>query len=387
MESITTLLTKLIRYKLCGQSDDLASKSITPDLLSNLLTLAAKHDVTALVCSALVDLNWIPKDQMQDFIYDTMCEAVCHYENLNHEFHWLCDLLENAEIPFIPLKGAIIRDYYPEPWMRSSGDIDILIPDAYLDSAVSLLVKKGCKVDRNTRFHDIPLTTPGQILLELHFSIREKINEMDIVLDKVWQHAKIVPGKQFQHCLTNDFFLFHLLAHMAYHLINGGCGIRSFADIWLLQNKIEYDPESLHKLCSDAGISRFYENVCMLNAVWFEEMIHNNTSKTLEQLVMKGGSFGTADNRILINQAHTGSKSKHVLRRIFKPYRELKDQFPVLTEKPWLTPAFSILRWIRVFTKKRLNHVMQEFHTSHCHSREQIIEAKELLYYLGLDYY
>ncbi|MBO4954226.1 MAG: nucleotidyltransferase family protein, partial [Clostridia bacterium] len=28
-------------------------------------------------------------------------------------------------IDFMPLKGAVIRQYYPEPWMRTSCDIDI----------------------------------------------------------------------------------------------------------------------------------------------------------------------------------------------------------------------------------------------------------------------
>ena len=25
------------------------------------------------------------------------------------------------------LKGAVLRQYYPEPWLRTSGDIDILV--------------------------------------------------------------------------------------------------------------------------------------------------------------------------------------------------------------------------------------------------------------------
>ena len=31
-----------------------------------------------------------------------------------------CAVLEEAKIPYIPLKGTVLRDYYPEAWMRTS---------------------------------------------------------------------------------------------------------------------------------------------------------------------------------------------------------------------------------------------------------------------------
>ena len=38
-----------------------------------------------------------------------------------------CNALEKAQIPFVPLKGSVIRKYYPEAWMRTSSDIDVLV--------------------------------------------------------------------------------------------------------------------------------------------------------------------------------------------------------------------------------------------------------------------
>ena len=108
--------------------------------------------------------------------------------------------------------------------------------------------------------------------------------------------------------------------------------------------------------------------------------------KSLENLIMNGGSFGTLNNRILITQAQSGSKNLHMLRRIFKPYGELKEQFPALSNKPWLTPVYQIFRWGRVFTDRRLNNVMKEMHTSQEHSQNQITEISILLEDVGLKF-
>ena len=386
MENTTFLLTNLLAHKLNNQCEPIAFEQPDIRTVTSLLQLAKKHDIMPLIGTELIDSHLISDEKLRAKVQDCLCETACYYEKMNYEFHWLCDLLEEAGIPFIPLKGAVLRQHYPEPWLRTSGDIDILVEDTFLDTAVSLLLQKGCTLDREKRFHDIPLITPGGILLELHFNIRENIPSLDRVLDMVWQFSEPIPGKQYAHCQSNVFLLFHLLAHMEYHLLNGGCGIRSFIDVWLLQNNIDYDSEFMQKLCAEAGIAEFYQNVCLLTGVWFEGKQHNATSRSLEELVISGGSFGTVSNKLLIHQAQSGSKGKHMLHRVFKPYEELKEQFPALSQKPWLAPAYQILRWCRVFTNKRLNVVMKEMRASQEHSQDQIANISQLLEDVGLKF-
>lgn len=54
-------------------------------------------------------------------------KAIFRHEGLVFEYGQICSVLEQAQIPFLPLKGSILRDYYPEAWMRTSCDIDILV--------------------------------------------------------------------------------------------------------------------------------------------------------------------------------------------------------------------------------------------------------------------
>lgn len=46
--------------------------------------------------------------------------AIYRYEKINYELNRLRSALNEAQIPFIPLEGSVLRQYYPEPWMRTS---------------------------------------------------------------------------------------------------------------------------------------------------------------------------------------------------------------------------------------------------------------------------
>jgi hypothetical protein len=149
---------------------------------------------------------------------------------------------------------------------------------------------------------------------------------------------------------------------------------------------MEYDPKELHQLCCEAKLERFYDNVQKLIGVWFENKQHTTVTKQLEQVIVSGGTYGSQDNRILIDQAQTGSKGKRLLKRIFMPYEGLKTQYPILISHRWLTPVFQVVRWFRIFTGDRLRRAIREYKTSRSHSAEQVNKAKSFLKDVGLDF-
>lgn len=361
-------------------------ESLDQDNAIKLMALAKMHDLTAIIGSALVDGNMLLSGELYRDIQKSACKAAVQCEKNIYELQWLREILEKAQIPFMPLKGAIVREYYPEPWLRSSSDIDILVHEEDLDAAVSLLISKGCQPYREKTLHEISLITPGRVQLELHFSLREDVEAMDRVLDRVWENSSLLEGKRYEYRPSDTFLMFHLIAHMAYHCYIGGSGIRSFVDIGLLRERLNYDRKMLQQLCCQAKLDKFYNHTLQLIDVWFCGKTHTPVSRQLEQFVVRGGTFGNADNLTLIDQAQTGSKEKRLLKRIFMPYEGLKIQYPILEKRRWLTPLFQVVRWFRIFTGGRLRRAIQEYKTSQSHTDEQICEAKVFLDNLGLNF-
>ena len=101
---------------------------ITLEGLPALFALAKKHDLAHLVGDAL-DRNGFLSDgaEMRKPFLRERNMAVYRYEQQQYDFEQICDTLEDAQIPFLPLKGSVLRGYYPEAWMRTSCDIDILV--------------------------------------------------------------------------------------------------------------------------------------------------------------------------------------------------------------------------------------------------------------------
>ena len=174
MEKIIHAMMELIASEVCGKSIDKSQYSLTDEELAKLYKLAKSHDLAHLVGDALIKNNLIGDSEVKAKFQKQMMLAVYRYEKINHELGRLRKVLNEAKIPFIPLKGSVLRRYYPEPWMRTSCDIDILIHESDLERAVAMLVDKLAYKREFKGSHDISLFSDYGVHLELHYSLIEE---------------------------------------------------------------------------------------------------------------------------------------------------------------------------------------------------------------------
>lgn len=179
----------------------------------------------------------------------------------NDALNRLSATLNDAHIPYIPLKGSVLRNRYPSLELRTSCDIDVLMKEGDLEEAVAVIEFATDFKTHKHNYHDISMVSPT-VHLELHFSILEHMENIDKLLSQVWKYAEQESGYRYK--LTPEFQIFHIIAHMSYHMVHGGVGIRPFLDLWLLRNKTEYNEGTLQQMCSDCGILTFYEKCCDL---------------------------------------------------------------------------------------------------------------------------
>ena len=165
--------------------------------------------------------------------------------------------LDKAGIPWLPLKGAVIRDLYPEAWLRTSTDVDVLVHPEDLERALQALEAETDFRTGDRDYHDVAMNSPN-VLLELHFSLLENSERLDPLLARVWEFA-VPTGQGCRWEMAPEYLLFHILAHMSYHLLHGGLGLRPFLDLWLLEHRTVFDREKL-RLLSAHGIGRISVN-------------------------------------------------------------------------------------------------------------------------------
>ncbi len=320
-----------------------------------------KHDLAHIIAFALEKSNLLKGESAKNAFTKQKMLAIFRREQLDYEEERIFALLESEKIDFIPLKGALIKKLYPEPFMRTICDIDILVHKEDLERASKLILEKLQYQDGGMHFHEHSLISKCGVHLELHFTVGENIEKLDKLLERIWEFAHLCEGFTHRFEVTNEFFMFHNVAHMEYHFVAGGCGVRPFIDLMLMEEKLDYSTEALEELLSQTKSVEFYKHVKKLTAVWFSGEAHNELTVMMQEFILTGGLFGTKENRVSVDIHRKGNRKNYLISRIFMPKSELQSIYPDLKDKPYLLPYYTVKRWFRLLKKKGLSNAKGEF--------------------------
>lgn len=381
------LLFALLRDTVCGQPVPEDTKAeCTAEMLEQVYTLAAKHDLAHLAGQALSKLDLPESEGLEKFKGITK-QAIFRYVRLDLTYTQICETLEKAEIPFVPLKGSVLRNDYPEPWMRTSSDIDILVQETHLEAAAQSLKEKLQFTQGEMGNHDISLFSPAGVHLELHYTMvaeADEIRDSSGVLSHIWEDVTPVQPGAYCHRMSDGMFYFYHIAHMAKHVVNGGCGIRPFLDLWVLNNRTNCNAANASALLTEGGLLTFAQAAEKLSAVWFANENADSLTDRLAQFILGGGAFGTVENHVALHQTKQGGRLGYAMSRVFLPYETIKYYFPVLQKHRWLTPFYQPVRWCKILFKGGAKQSVRELQVNASISRETRQSAEALLQYLDL---
>ena len=378
MEKISNLFTELIKAELCDKTPQLHKEDLTTESMLKLYNLSSKHDLAHLVGVALKKNNLLGEDQVSKAFQQQIKTAAFRHEAMSYTLKRIRYLFEEAEIVFVPLKGAVLSRYYPQDWMRTKSDLDILVREQDLKRAKNLLVNKlGYKVHKKN-YHDIALVSPENTLLELHFRILEHEGNIDRVLDRVWDYVQPVAEGCFEHKMTNEFLMFHVYAHMYYHFIQGGCGLRFLVDIWLMEQNMDFNRDELQTMYKIGQLETFVAYVEQLNKVCFAEEEHDEVTLMMEEYIMTGGLFGSFASKVKARKTQERGKNRYMFKRVFMPYETMCASYPSLEKHPWRYPYYMVKRWLKLLNPETVDAAKQEIKLNHKMKQDSIDELKEL---------
>ena len=314
-----------------------------------LIRIGERQSILPVIWYGVKDLD-LPGDWSEK-LKERCLKDIYRFANRDYIIEKTGQLFNDAGITYVLLKGTVLKDFYPEEWIRTCYDVDILVHKEDVDCAIDLIEKNmDFKVEKYN-YHDVSMFG-NQISLELHFSIKENMESIDSLLSRVWDYAQPT-GEGQLYKLTPEYQIFHIIAHMSYHMVHGGLGIRPFIDLWLLQKNTVYDKSILNEMCKSCGILKFYEACCEILDVWMNAKEHTETTAMLEQYCLRGGAFGS----IQINEAAKQRKHQgisYLLRRVFKNNKLLSDEYSGYKEKSNSAFFYQLKRWAGLFNKKKI---------------------------------
>lgn len=377
MEKTSELLIYLMACSLQGTKPEEA-------LLANidleaLLRLAKAHSVSAMVCMALeqTDVFQHTTETTRLKWLDCKNKAVRKNMLLDAERHQLEKEFAEHGIWYMPLKGSILKDWYPKFGMREMADNDILFDPAGRKQVREIFQNRSYKtVSFRKGNHDVYEKAPIYNF-EMHVSLFDgTYKELTEQYENVKERLLPVDGTAYQFAFTPEDFYVFVLAHAHKHYSYSGTGIRTLADIYIMNQKLggtmnwEYVDSELRGL----GIFSYERESRELAQKLFgiaELPTEANLSEAEQQMLayyLGASTYGTIENRTL-NQmqklqpdggaitAHT--KRKYLLSRIFPGREWCKAYAPTVYKYPVLLPFFWVWR-LTVKGVKRRTIVKQE---------------------------
>jgi len=342
----------LIKCLLNGQTPDIMR--VNQMNLDQLLAFSKRHKITALLAKSLeqvIDSDVWKKEKNKAIRRTLLFDA---------ERKKLYDYLNENKIWYLPLKGIVLANYYPEYGIREFVDNDILFDKKYQKSVKDYFVSEGYRVvSYNKSNHDIYYKAPIYNF-EMHTNLfhstvtKGQNNYFD-------NYNKFLhKGDNYRFYLRDSDTYIYNIAHAIKHYSSSGCGIRTLVDIYILNNKLElnwgYITEELKK-------ANIYEIAMNLNELamhtFLADYIINNSERMKLYNIFALGTFGTLDNKIE-NQLKIMPKGKILLRRLFIPLEDIRYSYPLIYKHRMLLPLFYILRFGKIFGKRR-RYITREF--------------------------
>lgn len=262
---------------------------------------ARLHNIQGIVYAVLNKIDeykGIANKLQPDFYAITMHNIV-----MENEMKKVIDNFNHAEIKHIPVKGFSVKKCYPDPELRSMGDVDVLIESKDREKSNEILLNMGFEPDEFSSFNHVWNYKNNKLYLEVHTRlIHEKLfNGFDYAayFSDAIEHGECIEGYTYE--LKCEYHLLFLLMHMAKHFFGEGCGIRMVFDIPVF---IEYYKDKLEWGFLFAELKRiklykFAMSIFYLCKVWFAVDIPNeipemeqSTYESMCKYIFEGGVFG-----------------------------------------------------------------------------------------------
>ena len=384
-QKIIEALFALLRSALLERPlSDTERANFSEEQLPQLIRLAKLHDLEHLLALGLKNNSFTSEKTTE--IEKSIFVAAFRCQRLQSEQEKLCAALETAAIPFIPLKGAVLRDYYPEAWMRTSCDIDILVREEDAEKAAAMLVESYGYIRDGKGSHDISLLAPNKTHLELHYTLIEEgvAQEAMQVLSNVWVTAVKHGESACWLEMPDEVFYFYHIVHMAKHFEIGGCGIRPILDIWILDRMDGVNQSKRDVLLEQGGLLKFAKTTRALSKVWFDNEPMTPLTLQMQDYILRGGVYGNTENRVAVQQQKTGGKLRYVLSKAFLTYDVIKFHYPVLQRHRWLLPFMQVRRWCKLIFCGHARRVIRELEYNGSISTTQAKSTQDFLKNIGL---
>lgn len=340
--------------------------------LEALLRLAGAHSVSAMVCMALEKTAIFASadDAVKKHWREAKNKAIRKNMLLDAERAAIMMQLESAGIWHMPLKGSVLKDWYPKPGMREMADNDILFDPSERERVRGIFQSRGYKIVSFGKGNHDEYEKPPLYHFEMHVSLfHEMYSKLAGQYRNVKEKLLPVDGTVCQFAFTPEDFYVFVLAHAYKHYSGSGTGVRTLADIYVMNHHLGgiMNRDEVEQKLTRLGIAEYEQRSRVLAEKLFSgarplpEIELNTDEKEMLRFYCDATTYGTIDNQIQ-SRLHElqgnaegitlRTKLKYCCVRLFPGKEFCKYHYPFVYHHLWLLPFF----WVWRMADKGISH-------------------------------
>ncbi len=378
MEKANLFLLQALKAALNNEKVDWENYLQPEDWLA-LFRLAEKQHVLPLIYEAVYSCPAAQKADQALFLpfKQRTVQTVMLQAMKTSEFLALYQIMKDAGVTPIVVKGIICRNLYPNPDYRISGDEDILIPRGQFRKCHEIMLANGmecadAEIDMEQSY-EVPYGKKGSpIYIEAHKSLfspdSEAYGELNSFFEGVEDRTIEIPVDGVPICTMGyTDHLFYLLCHAFKHFLHSGFGIRQVCDIVMMANvygseidwaSILEQTRMIHADLFAASVFKIGEKHLTFDpdkAAYPKEWrnIQVDEEPMLDDL-LSGGIYGAVDRErlhsstVTLNAVAAQKKGKsgkaNIWKSVFPGAKSISGRYPYLRKKPFLLPVAWVSR-------------------------------------------
>lgn len=368
---------QLIYLLACGVNNISPKKEYLQDVdVQGLYYISASHQLDALVGTTLKKTGISLPKEWEDAISKAVRKTIL----FQAERTKLLNFMESKGIWYLPLKGIVMKEYYPALGMRQMSDNDILYDGQYCEEIRNYMISQGYSGNSiGQGCHDVYQKEPV-FNFELHRLLYENahLEGWKEYYQNVKDRLVLNNGSRYGYHFKDEDFYVYIMAHAYKHYAVSTIGIRNLLDfyVFLKEKEQKMDFAYIERECAILKISAFEKQnreLCKkvfgedsVEKIWnMQDFLQKDEIEMLDYYLTKG-PYKTAEdlleNRIRKDQEKSGSHSKirYIMNRAFSVHG-ICWYFPIVRKHKWLLPIGFIGRGFQVlFNKKRRRKMQQE---------------------------
>lgn len=293
--------------------------------------LAKKQDVENIVFLSIDQLE----NNIDSNLYSIWQEA--YYKRMKYSafqdmaLEELIEVFTKAGIDCMPLKGSVIKNYYPSPDLRCMGDIDFLVREQNRQVVRDIMHSLGYIDDILDDGQVDGFKREKLVYVEIHYDFSDVNHAYHNLFTIDWDKLVSTDIEHLYKMTIEDLYYFNV-GHYAKNMQSRGMGIRAAIDCYVLWNEMnDEQQQNVLRMFLTTELKKFNDSLLKIAEIWFDGIMDHSLD-TVQQYLLNTKTYSSKKDEITMYAVKDNlddSNVKYVMRKIFPYPNELYKRFNI----------------------------------------------------------